>query len=560
MRALGPLARSRHRRGDRIPRRITCERGPRPPNPRILDRDGAQRRRPTRIVRDRGRRRHVPQVADDGRRYRGRRGCVRRHLRQPRGGDERRRSHRGVRRCRQRNDLAQVAGRSAGGAWSPLDPRSTGTSRTSAIARSFDGRLDVVRNERRAHHLPPGRKRHPEEPGRRWSRFDGSLPEPRRRNERRRPHRGVRHRARRHARAQVATSSPGGTWIDVDGYRRSSGRASRWRGATTGGWNVFGTNASRTHVPPIATERGWRLDHVVAVRRQLRRASAAETNADGRIEVFASRPDATLASHKWQRSQAARGHRGRRSRDTCARSEFEADGEYPRMRMDEAELAKPDLEKIATWLRNARSASPRPDGRRHLDRVGDSRLPRAATGSGRRIPPPRRPRRLQYYMADPDVRRHALAEPHQQRDVRRAEPNAAHRALVDLERKRRAPRARHAERRRPAPRGRTVARDRRRDPRQRARGEVHDVRVARSDARDARPGPGRRGRSGVPRVRRHLEVGDDQLRREPRRRPTSSGRSSRRAAPTCSSRSARRSPCIPPPRCPRSRSGTALDS
>ena len=73
-------------------------------------------------------------------------------------------------------------------------------------------------------------------------------------------------------------------------------------------------------------------------------------------------------------------------------------------------------------------------------------------------------------------------------------------------------------------------------------------------------GARRRGGSRVPRVRRHAEVGDDLLRREPRARGPRAGAAGRRRAPTCSSRSARRSASTRRRRCPRSRSATAPGS
>ena len=132
-----------------------------------------------------------------------------------------------------------------------------------------------------------------------------------------------------------------------------------------------------------------------------------------------------------------------------------------------------------------------------------------------------------------------------------AEPNAGHRALAELERTANAAHARHPERRRPAPGRGLVARDRDRDPRHRARGEVPRVRLARPDGGHARPGARRRRRSRLPRVRRHAEVGDHLLRREPRARADLDARAAgRRAAPTCSSPSARRSASTPRPPLP----------
>ena len=117
------------------------------------------------------------------------------------------------------------------------------------------------------------------------------------------------------------------------------------------------------------------------------------------------------------------------------------------------------------------------------------------------------------------LRRAGVAEPAEAARCGRREPNAAHRALVELERKRDAAHARHPERRRAAPgRGPVAA-----SIVVEIHGNVREAKCMRCGwrgpmARNARAGARRRGRSRVPRVRRHAEVGDDQLRREPRAR------------------------------------------
>ncbi len=158
--------------------------------------------------------------------------------------------------------------------------------------------------------------------------------------------------------------------------------------------------------------------------------------------------------------------------------------------------------------------------RGHLHRVGHPRLPRAARASGRRTRRPRRPQRRSTTCRTPTIRRDAwqnrasselwTARAQRRRTARSPSSNTRRNA-----RTRWSPRTSTV-----CTTRRAVARDRHRDPRQRARGEVPAVRLARPDGRDARPRARRRGRSRVPRVRRHPEVGDDQLRREPRARPT----------------------------------------
>ena len=132
---------------------------------------------------------------------------------------------------------------------------------------------------------------------------------------------------------------------------------------------------------------------------------------------------------------------------------------------------------------------------------------------------------LQYYMSRSRGPARRRGRTGSTSEIWDAEPNAGHRALAELEQQaalhtlvtQNVDGLHHAA-------GQSPEIDRR-DPRQRARGEVHAVRLAGPDGRDPRPGARRRGRPRVPRVRRDPEVGDDQLRREPRAPTTSTGRS-----------------------------------
>ena len=166
---------------------------------------------------------------------------------------------------------------------------------------------------------------------------------------------------------------------------------------------------------------------------------------------------------------------------------------------------------------------------------------------------------LEYYMGDPDVRRRAWQN-RLDSEYWTAEPNAAHHALVDLERKgalhflvtQNIDGLHHAAGQSPE----IVVE---------IHGNVREAKCMSCDwrgpmAETLRSGPRRRARPRVPRLRRDPEVGDDQLRREPRRRRISSARSARRPGPTCSSRSAPRSASTRPRRCPRSRSAPARGS
>ncbi len=156
---------------------------------------------------------------------------------------------------------------------------------------------------------------------------------------------------------------------------------------------------------------------------------------------------------------------------------------------------------------------------------------------------------LQYYMSDPAVRRQAWQN-RVNGEMWAAEPNAAHRALVELEHKGKLQTLvtqnidglHHAAGQSPE----IVV-------------EIHgNVREAKCMGCDWRAPMhealervrGRRGRPRLPRLRRHPEVGDDQLRREPRRGRPAPRPDRGRHAPTCSSRSARRSRSTPPPALP----------
>jgi len=91
-----------------------------------------------------------------------------------------------------------------------------------------------------------------------------------------------------------------------------------------------------------------------------------------------------------------------------------------------------ELETIAQWLRDARSVTA-------LTGAGistDSGIPdfRGPNGVWTKNPQAEKTATLQYYMSDPDVRRQAW-ENRISSGMWTAEPNAAHHALVDLERK-----------------------------------------------------------------------------------------------------------------------------
>ena len=168
---------------------------------------------------------------------------------------------------------------------------------------------------------------------------------------------------------------------------------------------------------------------------------------------------------------------------------------------------------------------------------------------------------LQYYMSRPRASAaHAWQNRIDERDVDRASPTPAHRALVELERKA----ALHT----------LVTQNV--DGLHHAAGQSPEIVVEiHGNVREAKcMACGWRGpmdetldrvRAGeddprVPRLRRDPEVGDDLLRREPRRRRPAPGAASRPAGPTCSSRSARRSASTRPPALPEIalRNGAAL--
>jgi NAD-dependent protein deacetylase/lipoamidase len=99
--------------------------------------------------------------------------------------------------------------------------------------------------------------------------------------------------------------------------------------------------------------------------------------------------------------------------------------------MTGAELDQPELEEIASWLRNARYVTA-------LTGAGistESGIPdfRGPQGVWTKNPAAEKTATLQYYMSDPEVRRQAWQN-RISSGMFTAEPNAAHRALVDLER------------------------------------------------------------------------------------------------------------------------------
>jgi NAD-dependent deacetylase len=96
------------------------------------------------------------------------------------------------------------------------------------------------------------------------------------------------------------------------------------------------------------------------------------------------------------------------------------------------EREQPDLETVAGWLRGASSVVV-------LTGAGistESGIPdfRGPNGVWTKDPAAEKTATLEYYMGDPDVRRHAWQN-RLRSEMWSAEPNAAHGALVDLERK-----------------------------------------------------------------------------------------------------------------------------
>ena len=135
----------------------------------------------------------------------------------------------------------------------------------------------------------------------------------------------------------------------------------------------------------------------------------------------------------------------------------------------------------------------------------------ARTGCGRRTRRPRRRRTSSTTSAIPrcDARRGCTGST---RRCGPPSPIAGHQAIVELERRRHAARARHPEHRRAAPGGRHRPRARDRGARHGAVDPLLELRRPAHDARNARPGARRRGRPALPGVRRHPEERHHQLR------------------------------------------------
>ena len=150
------------------------------------------------------------------------------------------------------------------------------------------------------------------------------------------------------------------------------------------------------------------------------------------------------------------------------------------------------------------------------------------------------------YVSDPEVRRQAWRS-RLDHPVWTAKPNAAHKALVELERSGRLRHAPHAEHRRPAPESRVRSASCAGAARHVARDGVPRMRRHGPDAGRAEAGGRGRGRAVLSALRRHPQVGDDLVRTGARRRgaaPRQAGRA--RLRPASSSR-ARRCRCSPPP-------------
>ena len=364
---------------------------------------------------------------------------------------------------------------------------------------------------------------------------------------RRRDDRGAHARCRRCTGATSAGSPP-----------RCRPRHADWTAAQT-------AKPGRPRPPPLPPLRAHAARAGRAARH--RRARVASRAASiprsrtkpcaGRVSKHAALDDETVATGSRPPSVATAPGRGVLA---AARAALTPLGSNLAVRLVAA-MATADLDTDRAVVARRDATSPVLTGAGHLHRVRASPTSAVRTACGRRTPTPRRPRRCTTTWRDPEIRRRAWQNRRQQRDVERASrtprttrsssSNARTRlhALVTQN----VDGLHHAAGQSPD--------DRRRDPRQRARSEVHVVRLARPDGRDARPRARRRRRSGVHGVRRHPQVGDDQLRREPR------ARGSRRARSSESARG-RRVPrdrhvaraCIPPPACPRSRCATAPGS
>ena len=164
---------------------------------------------------------------------------------------------------------------------------------------------------------------------------------------------------------------------------------------------------------------------------------------------------------------------------------------------------------VRGWVDDAR-AHRRADRRRHLHRLGHSRLPRPA---GRVDPQPGGREAVD----DPELPGRAggaqgrLAQPPRLAGLGGAtqpRPPRARRARAP----RQAARADHPEHRRTAPDRRQFGRAHHRGPRHDAPRHVLGVRAARADGRGARPRARRRGRPGLPGLRRHPQERHDLVR------------------------------------------------
>ncbi len=240
------------------------------------------------------------------------------------------------------------------------------------------------------------------------------------------------------------------------------------------------TLAARRRFSPCARSRSGAVGP-----RPFRRVERRRRAARGRSQRAPQTRRCLLVPHGHRRCGPGR-RRPPRPGDTLARRDLRR--RRPRW--------STDLDTIAGWLRDASYVVV-------LTGAGistESGVPdfRGPNGVWTKNPGAEKTATLQHYMGDPEVRKRAWQN-RVNSEMWSAQPNdgasRARRAGAQGSRAH----ARDAEHRQPAPLGGSIARHRHRDPRQRARGEVHGVRMARADGRDAgaRARPAKRTRVPV---------------------------------------------------------------